>query len=212
MQILLRFEVYTTVSMKRRNVSTPYSGYKNSRTVNQREQVAADVLPKCRLTQYLHGAPSKKTAFLNPDITSAAILLMYTVKCIDIWSSCLTTRKELCSWDQFSLYSVVYFNGTAQNIVFTLLSASLHRTQLKLGWSESFWCTLIGLSLREFLAISLSAERLHERRAQAKGHDPSISLSLFQLTRKEIIYINFHNFFNLCGHAVHAGEIVKLIE
>jgi hypothetical protein len=147
----------------------------------------------------------------------------YTLKCIDIWSSCLATRNQLSSWDQFSLYSVLYINGIAQNIVITLLSASLHRTQLKLGWSENFWCTLIGLSFREVSRdFSGDLSLLCQLNCFTNNTDFTwgalrpgvmIPLSLFLNSREKITYSHFHKslFFNICGHAVQAGEMVRLL-
>jgi hypothetical protein len=40
-------------------------GIRNLGAMNQREQVAVDVPPKRRFTQYLHGATSQKTAFFK---------------------------------------------------------------------------------------------------------------------------------------------------
>jgi hypothetical protein len=80
---IVRFEVFTAVTMKnavfwdvapcRYFVNRRFGGtyclhfqcIRNSRAMNQREQVAVDwVPPKRRLTKYLHGTTSQKTEFL----------------------------------------------------------------------------------------------------------------------------------------------------
>jgi hypothetical protein len=79
-ELNVRFEVFTAMTMKNvvfwdvaacryfvnRRFGGKYrlhlQGRRNPRTINQREQVAVDCSLR-RLTKYLHGATSQKTAF-----------------------------------------------------------------------------------------------------------------------------------------------------